>query len=366
MIGIYKIQNKINNKIYIGQSIDIYKRIREHFLESRYNNPNRAQYNYHLDRAIRQYGKENFVTEIIEECEIKDLDEREQYWIKYYNSYEEGYNETLGGKGYIPNLKPVYQYDVEGNFLKAFNNIYEAEKLTQISKDRIRKVLSNSFTNKLAGEYQWSYVKTDKIPSTYQYIPILVFDFDGNKIGFFKSAAEASRNLKDSVVTILHCCKDNNLTGEYAQYRYWQGNENLEKIASYQRSKVGKMINQYDLNGNYLKTYNSIKEAACAVGAKSTSGISACCNKNGSQKNAYGYKWSFYGDTPNIEEKKLPRAKIIYQYDLNNNFIKKFNSARQAAKEVNGYHSNIIKCCNKKIKTAYEYIWRYEEDINEP
>lgn len=83
MIGIYKITNKINNKIYIGQSVHIHRR----FLEHCRNNKTA------IDAAIAEYGKENFLFEIIEECSKEELNQKEQYWIQYYNSVVPyGYN----------------------------------------------------------------------------------------------------------------------------------------------------------------------------------------------------------------------------------------------------------------------------------
>jgi group I intron endonuclease len=87
--GIYKITNKINNKVYIGQSINIEKRF---FGEKNGRLPNK-----HLRSSFKKYGLDNFKFEIIEEC--NNLDEREQYWIQHYNSSnrECGYNKTIGG-----------------------------------------------------------------------------------------------------------------------------------------------------------------------------------------------------------------------------------------------------------------------------
>lgn len=100
-IGIYKIQNKINSKIYIGLSIDIENRIKVHFL--RYENENSSEYNKTLYRAIRKYGKENFDIVILEECKQKELYDKEKYYILKYNSYKNGYNETPGGEGVVIN-----------------------------------------------------------------------------------------------------------------------------------------------------------------------------------------------------------------------------------------------------------------------
>jgi group I intron endonuclease len=97
MIGIYKFTNKINNKSYIGQSVNIANRVQDHFYRAFYNYHTNREYDKAFYRALRKYGKENFNFEILEECSKEDLNEREKYWIKYYNSYENGYNETIGG-----------------------------------------------------------------------------------------------------------------------------------------------------------------------------------------------------------------------------------------------------------------------------
>lgn len=93
MIGIYKYQNKINGKIYIGQSIDIDRRYKQHLYDAN-NRPDRG---CGVDLAIKKYGIDNFDFSIIEECPISLLDERERYWIAYYDSYNNGYNRSPGG-----------------------------------------------------------------------------------------------------------------------------------------------------------------------------------------------------------------------------------------------------------------------------
>lgn len=93
--GIYKL-NYPNGKIYIGQSNDIKRRMYEH------NNINRLQnhYNAPCDLAIQKYGRfeEVEILEIVEDN--TQLNEKEQYWIQFYNSNnkEIGYNLTSGGK----------------------------------------------------------------------------------------------------------------------------------------------------------------------------------------------------------------------------------------------------------------------------
>ena len=98
MAYVYKITNTINNKLYIGKTVNtIEKRFNQHKNESK---TERAK-NRPLYRAINKYGIENFEIEIIEECNYDILNEREIYWINYYDTYNNGYNATLGGDGTI-------------------------------------------------------------------------------------------------------------------------------------------------------------------------------------------------------------------------------------------------------------------------
>lgn len=122
MIGIYKVTNLINNKKYIGQSINIEERWKRHKSHSLNNYGN--DYNCVFYRAIRKYGLENFKFEVIEECCKEDLDKKEKYWIKYYNTYLgflncNGYNMTLGGQNASPHFLTYEQVKEIQNLLRS-------------------------------------------------------------------------------------------------------------------------------------------------------------------------------------------------------------------------------------------------------
>ena len=88
---IYKITNIQNNKVYIGQTI----RPVEYRFNRHINDALNNILNTHFARAIRKYGPKNFKFQVIDNAETQDeLNKKEQYWIQYYNSVEEGYNET--------------------------------------------------------------------------------------------------------------------------------------------------------------------------------------------------------------------------------------------------------------------------------
>lgn len=96
MSYIYLIENDINNKKYVGKTnFSIEKRFKEHLEDStKIRKEKRPLYN-----AIQKYGKEHFSIKQLEEVSVDIANEREQYWINYYNSYNDGYNATMGGDG---------------------------------------------------------------------------------------------------------------------------------------------------------------------------------------------------------------------------------------------------------------------------
>lgn len=106
---IYLIENQINHKQYIGKTYDTLEtRWKEHCKDARKERcEKRPLYN-----AFNKYGVENFTISLVEETD--NLEEREIFWIAYYDTYANGYNATRGGDG-----KPLYDYDL---FIQDFQN----------------------------------------------------------------------------------------------------------------------------------------------------------------------------------------------------------------------------------------------------
>ena len=97
MIGIYKVTYIPENKVvYVGQSIDVKDRFRQH--KYNYNNPNELGYKSHFYRTLRKYGFENFHFELIEECLAEQLDEKEIYWIAQFDTFKHRCNSTERGQ----------------------------------------------------------------------------------------------------------------------------------------------------------------------------------------------------------------------------------------------------------------------------
>lgn len=146
--GIYKITNQVNGKNYIGQAVDIERRWHDH--RSKYKNPKNEQHNSLLYKAIKKYGIENFTFEIIEECLKNELDEKEKYWIKYYDSFnsDKGYNLTEGGQN------GSHFFKLSPTILKEIIDLLQnsSMSLTEIAKKY--NVRNNTITNINQG-YNW-------------------------------------------------------------------------------------------------------------------------------------------------------------------------------------------------------------------
>ena len=137
---IYKITNDVNDKVYIGQTtLSIETRFKQHLYNSNNNIKNKF-YN-----AIHLIGQEMFHVSLVEEVPDSLLDEREIYWINYYNSYYNGYNSTLGGCG----IKRLNE-DVEKQILilrQQNKKIFEICQELKCSRDTVVDILKRHNLN---------------------------------------------------------------------------------------------------------------------------------------------------------------------------------------------------------------------------
>ena len=274
---IYKIINKINNKVYIGQTtrtIDI--RWKQHL-----NNINHVD--THLYRAMKNYGPENFSIEKIEETE--NLDEREIYWIQYYDSFNNGYNMTLGGKGF------GRQIDYN-KIITLWNNgmsINDISKKTGYANQHISNALRTMNIDEASIKKQGLQVTIKK-----RSIPVYQFDLTGKFIQRYDSVTIAGEINNISKIHINECCKKIAISaGGYL----WSYSDHIDEdiILKKQNIKQGgnlkkRAVNQYDKQGNYLNTFISIADAAKSVGGSPANITNVC---KGKTKTAYGYKWSY-------------------------------------------------------------------------
>ena len=118
---IYIIKNKINDKVYIGQTTVNYQtRFKQHCKPSSI----RTRH-YKLYNAIKKYGEENFYIELLEEnIPIEKLNQREIWYIEKYDSFNFGYNSTKGGDG-----RTINKYYDEKNIVALYNSGMSAREI---------------------------------------------------------------------------------------------------------------------------------------------------------------------------------------------------------------------------------------------
>lgn len=132
---------------------------------------------------------------------------------------------------------------------------------------------------------------------------------------------------------------------------------NITKGGNNVSPKTYKKVNQYSLDGKFIKSYMSIAEASRDTGIYSRT-ICACCNKE--VKSAGGYYWGYFENDNDINiNNSWGKRRKIFKYDLNNNLIKIFNSVTEAAKELKidvSYFAKIV----KEEKIYKNYIWKFK------
>lgn len=136
--GIYSIVNLVNNKMYIGQSIRLTIRWRDHKHELK----NKKHYNIHLQRAWNKYGEEKFKFVILEECSKDLLNQRECYWIGYCKSDNLKYGYNIADGGNVPpnhTGKKRRQETIEKLRIASGSRKHTEETKKKMSKSRMGK-----------------------------------------------------------------------------------------------------------------------------------------------------------------------------------------------------------------------------------
>jgi group I intron endonuclease len=192
MVGIYKIINS-TGKIYIGQSINIERRFKEYKTFQCKQQPK-------IYNSLKKYGPENHVFEIIEECSLEYLNERELYWKLYYNSVNEGLNCELYDNGVGPRSN-----DVKSKISKAHkgNKYNLGKKRTEKTKQLLSNIAKTQNWRKNIGDKQ----KGNKKHSNQHIKQMCKKIIDNNTGIIYNSCTEASINLNISMSLISNSLK---------------------------------------------------------------------------------------------------------------------------------------------------------------
>lgn len=397
---VYMHTNKINNKKYIGiTGQDRYW--------DRWRSDGSGYKTQVFGRAIEKYGWDNFDHEILKEVETEsEACELEQYYIQKYksNNKDFGYNISMGGEGTLTGLYnlpsmsvPVYQYDLNGNFLAEFPSMMEAERNTGIDNSAICACCKG--VHNYTKDFIWSYEKHKKIdkvdPKQMRYDlitkkqekKVYQYDLSGVFIKEYKSLSEASRITNINFKDISACClkKRRKQAGGYIwSYDYF------ECVEPYKLRTRNNNIYKYNIDGDLINIYNNIDEAVSNNDISKQTLYKACSE---SSKNNYriccGYVWSYsyiksiYFEkigkqieltsmrnktqkTKNPKERKKIVSKYsnhkIYQYSKQGEFIREYKNVDEVLEIIklkNEAKHSIIACCKGNSKTSYGYQWSF-------
>jgi len=331
IVGIYCISNKINGKMYIGQSRNIIERWKSHIYEL-----NKGIHrNRYLQYSWFKYGESNFNFSIIELCDIESLDKKEIYYISKYQSTDsdKGYNLTGGGQnivgesskklreilryGHRDDFIPINQFSIDGKFIKRYDAMTIASEALGISHSSAIRNCANKFHgsfdqgSKTCCGYAWIYDEDiEKFLSTdyskwfsiepkfhiykYEY-PSGIFVCEYNTV----SDAAIDNNVSNDVISM--CLRGVQLKSGKYTYRRSTDNEygkNIQiVIPKHEKKNKRKVVAVAVDSDEILYEFDSIVSAANALNYKTSSHISGCCN--GKRKTYKSMRW-FYREYVNI------------------------------------------------------------------
>lgn len=287
IICIYEIVNIINQNRYIGQTKDFYKRIKIH---TRNLSKNKHKNDY-LQNAWNKYGEGSFEFNIIEVCSIEELDEKEIYWINYFDSLNNGYNLCEGGNGQVHRELSEYSRNKISDSRKGkccgkdnpnYRHIYtneEKQRMSKITKDR-----------------NWTRENNPNSKSVICLDTLEVFDC-------IKDAAET---YDTSYTNIINSCKKNIMAkGFIWMYYDYFLTLSEDNIHSYIELVKNKHKNKYIKKNKKVKCINTDEIFDSAVEAAKRynidkSSISKCCKGKIKYcgKDEFGNKlyWCFCND----------------------------------------------------------------------
>lgn len=271
---IYVIKNDINDKLYVGKTITTINDRWLHHLDAY------QKYDWHLYRAMRKYGIEHFWIEEIEQCSDKIINEREVYWIDKLDTFNSGYNMTIGGDGRITLDRQ--------KIVELWNQGYSALQIA----DLIGSGWSSPIIDilKQQGLYDAEEIKKRKmidIANKQSQQRIIQYDANANIINIFNSREEASQKTgihRKNIATALD-------TGAGAGGFLWGKEGDIPPQP--RKIKTGKVrqVEQIDLQtGEVIATYKNASEAARAINTAATS-ISAVCRGTRNKHRGFGWRY---------------------------------------------------------------------------
>lgn len=277
---------------------------------------------------------------LLESDDYEFILEKEKEFIKLYGRKDLGLgtlcNLNNGGKegeNVLKICKKVYQFDLDYNFIKEWDSAFQIAREINENISGIYKCCKVKNGYKTWNNYIWSYSKDFEKENKNHERKTAQYNLEGNLLKTFKSLKEASTELKIENTGIRQSILRESVSYGF-QFRYFDKIP-LEKINANKEYYNNSGVNQYDLEGNFIKTWSIITDAAKHLNIFH---INIIKNAQYQRKSAGGFQWRYVNDLKpitKIKREKDVSKKPIKQFDLNMNFIKEFESSRNACKELN-------------------------------
>ena len=278
---IYKTTNLVNNKIYIGQDKN--------------NNPNYLGSGKKLKRAIKKYGKNNFLKEVIEICDNEEiLNDREVFWILNYESTNRqiGYNISNGGK---EGDRKIGQDIAKNGIYNHWVEKYGKEEADNRKKSQIEKITDYNIKNGTSltkkGRYNLWIEKYGKEEADRRHLQwrLKISQYQQYKLN------NGWKHTDDAKEKISKAGKGRKLSEETKNKMKKPKPKGFsEKVSKSKKgvllgpSKIRKPVDQFDLKWNYIKTWESISKVEQELKIYNINAV--CKNK---QDTAGGYRWKY-------------------------------------------------------------------------
>lgn len=330
---VYLTINKINQKIYIGiHKTENPKKFDGYLGCGVYSNINKYYDSTPFQCAVKKYGPSNFTRIILSifDNESDALNLEKILVTEEFVKRNDTYNVCTGG-GYTPLLtKTIYQYNLNGVFIKKWDSIIDITRHYNINKDRISMCMKDkrSYDNSYwSEEYYDTLPIIDYRPSSRGTVRI----YNKNNFAYiksFKNLTDASKSLDIPKHLIQYAMYD-----KYSCHGYYFLKEG-ENIQDYIDGSIkqDKFIYIYNCKGDFIEMFNNIKLVKQKYKYNKNE-IIRSCKLNALYKNLY---WSYEKYNNIINENPYiynPVQRTVYQYDMNNNFIKQWNSIEECKKE---------------------------------
>lgn len=183
------------------------------------------------------------------------------------------------------------------------------------------------------------------------------YDLHGNFINSFKTTRQAKRETGTDSGRIVICCKRREGSAGGFQWRY--ATDKLESISPFKRPNSVR-VNQYSLNGDFIKTYDSMTTATEDTGVGNKE-ILYCCEKK--YKTAYGFQWRYFEDhIEALDPVETFNKKKVEQYTLNGTKLATYRSVMHASQSCKIQYACIWRAVRGKASRAGRYKWKYVEE----